>query len=82
MALADGLREYMARDWAAVRDSKERYWAEDLSAADRIRLAESLRLSVLAATPGWPSEESRVDDLDAHVQLAVRIRRAGTARPR
>jgi hypothetical protein len=82
VALADGLREYMARDWAAVRESKERYWSESLSAADRIRLAESLRLSVLAATPSWPSEENRVNDLDAHVQLAGRIRRAGTARPR
>ena len=82
VALADGLREYMARDWAAVRESKERYWSEHLSAADRIRLAESLRLSVLAATPEWPSEENRIDDLDAHVHLAGRIRRAGTARPR
>ena len=82
MALADGLREYMARDWAAVRESKERYWSEDLSAADRIRLAESLRLSVLSASPGWPSAENRIDDLDAHVQLAGRLRRAGTARPR
>ncbi|MCL4809497.1 MAG: hypothetical protein KJ062_17170 [Thermoanaerobaculia bacterium] len=82
MALADGLREYMTRDWAAVRESKECYWSEELSAADRIRLAESLRLSVLAATPAWPSEEDRVDDLDAHEHLAGKIRRAGTARPR
>lgn len=82
MALADGLREYLARDWAAVRESKERYWSEELSAADRIRLADSLRLAVLVATPDWPSEEDRVDDLDAHEQLAGRIRRAGTARPR
>jgi hypothetical protein len=82
MALADGLREYMARDWAAVRDSKERYWPDELSAADRIRLAESLRLSVLAGTPGWPSDESRIDDLDAHVSLVSRIRRAGSPRPR
>ena len=80
MALADGLREYMARDWAAVRRSKERYWSEELSAADRIRLADSLRLAVLVATPDWPSEEDRIDDLDAHEQLAGRIRRAGTAR--
>ena len=82
MALVDGLREYVARDWEAVRESKERYWAEELSAADRIRLADSLRLSVLAAAPGWPSDEHRIDDLDAHVQLAGKIRRAGNAGPR
>lgn len=82
MALADGLREYMARDWAAVRESKERYWSEELMAADRIRLAESLRLSILATSPGWPSDESRVADLDAHVALVTRIRSVGTARPR
>ena len=82
VALTDGLREYMARDWAAVRESKERYWSEDLSAADRLRLAESLRLSVLAATPEWPSEENRIDDLDAHVHLSGKIRRAGTTRSR
>ena len=82
MALTDGLREYMARDWAAVRESKERYWSKDLSAADRIRLAESLRLSVLAASPEWPSEEDRIDDLDAHEHLAGRIRRAGHLRSR
>ena len=82
MALTDGLREYLARDWAAVRESKERFWAEELSAADRIRLADSLRLSVLAASPGWPSDENRIDDLDAHVRLAGRIRRAGNTSPR
>lgn len=82
MALTDGLREYMARDWAAMRESKERYWSEDLSAADRIRLAESLRLLVLSASPEWPSEEDRIGDLDAHVNLAGRIRRAGNPRSR
>jgi hypothetical protein len=82
LALADGLREYMARDWAAVRESKERYWSEELSAADRIRLADSLRLAVLVSTPDWPSEEDRIDDLHAHEHLTGRIRRAGPARPR
>jgi hypothetical protein len=42
VALADGLREYMARDWAATRRSKEAALAERL---DRLGPAESLRMA-------------------------------------
>lgn len=81
VSLADGLREYLARDWEAVRESKERYWSEELSAAERIRLAESLRPSAIATSRGWPSDADRDEDLESHVRLARALRRAGPAGP-
>ena len=82
MGVADGLGSFLARDWAAVRAAKERYWDEELTAADRVRLAEELRLSVLARVPAWPAEGDRLDDLAAHVRLAARLRDADPPRAR
>ena len=80
-----GIRELVARDWAAARRNKERYWGERiarLGALEGFRVAEELRRQMLERHPGWPDAETREADLAFHVTLAERYRRAGAARRR
>jgi hypothetical protein len=77
------IRGYVSRDWAAVRDSKDAYWAQRiarLGAAEGLRIAEELRRQVLLQNTVWPSEKDRRQDLEAHVRLAELLRRAGHTR--
>lgn len=63
----------MARDWAAVRDAKDAYWAERierLGPAEGFRIAEELRLQAKLLNPIWPSEDDRHKDFLAHLRLA------------
>jgi hypothetical protein len=74
-----GIREFVARDWAAVRDSKDAYWAARiarLGPLEAFRVAEELRQQARFETRSWPDEDSRRADLGAHVRLAERFRRA------
>jgi hypothetical protein len=78
-----GIREFVARDWKAVRDSKDRYWSERiarLGAAEGFRIAEELRRQAREHHPGWPSDEHRTADLRCHIRLADLLRRADAAR--
>jgi hypothetical protein len=78
-----GIREFMARDWGAVRASKDRYWADRigrLGAIEALRIAEELRQQAALQDPAWPDDRSRHDDLQSHIHLAERLRRAGAAR--
>ncbi|MGE0592125.1 MAG: hypothetical protein AB7G23_12260 [Vicinamibacterales bacterium] len=78
-----GIREFVARDWGAARESKERYWGERigrLGALEGLRVAEALRHQMLQRAPGWPDAETREADLRFHVSLAERFRRAGAIR--
>ena len=78
-----GIREYVARDWAAVRDNKDAYWAARiarLGPGEAFRVAEELRQQARVSTPLWPDDASRRDDLSAHVRLAELFRRANPAR--
>jgi hypothetical protein len=70
--IARGIRDYVDRDWAAVRDAKDAYWAERierLGPAEGFRIAEELRLQARLVNPEWPSEEDRRQDLLAHARL-------------
>lgn len=76
--IARDIRAYMARDWAAVRDAKDAYWAERierLGPAEGLRIAEELRLQALLLNPGWPSEEDRREDFLAHRRLRTLLDR-------
>lgn len=78
-----GIRSYMDRDWAAVRASKDAYWAERidrLGAIEGLRIAEQLRLQVLRRDPEWPSADQRREDLAHHVHFAEKLRRADRSR--
>lgn len=78
-----GIRQFLSRDWAAVRASKEAYWGERiarLGPAEGFRIADELRRQMLAQDPAWPDEPSRHADLMAHVRLAALLRHAPSAR--
>ena len=79
MAITRGIREFMSRDWPAVRAAKDRYWGErvrHLGAPEALRIADELRRQVLQQIPGWPGAEHREADLQAHVRLSELLRRA------
>ena len=80
-----GIREFVARDWAAARAAKDRYWAERIArpgATEGLRIADELRRQVLLQDPEWPAAADRRQDLAAHVALAERLRRVhATRRP-
>lgn len=77
--IARGIREFVSRDWDAVRDNKITYWGERiarLGPLEAMRIAEELRRHVLAHDPSWPDAESRRGDLDSHVRFNERLQRA------
>ena len=78
-----GIREFVARDWEAARESKEIYWGERigrLGALEGFRIADELRRQMIRRDPGWPDAETRQTDLRFHAHMAERFRRADTAR--
>lgn len=78
-----GIREFVSRDWGAAREAKDAYWGERvarLGALEGLRIAEELRRQALVQQPGWPHADDRRRDVLAHVRLAERLRRAGSAR--
>jgi hypothetical protein len=80
-----GIREFVGRDWAAVRANKEGYWRlriARLGPAEGLRVAEELRQQVLLRDPGWPDAEARRADVMFHADLTERFRRADAARRR
>ena len=79
MALADGLREYMARDWEAVRESKEAALAERLDRlgpAESLRMADELRRFARSVGSDPAATDFRAADLEAHRRLSALLRRA------
>jgi hypothetical protein len=78
-----GIRELVARDWAAVRDSKDRYWAERierLGPLEGLRVADELRRQVMLQDAGWPDPALRREDLQSHVRLVRLLRLVDTPR--
>jgi len=79
------LRNYVARDWAAVRASKDAFWARRiarLGPVEGLRIADELRRQVLLQKPGWPDAEQRREDLQSHVRLSELLQRGSRARRR
>ena len=78
-----GIHEFIRRDWAAARESKDRYWRERvtrLGSAEGLRIGDELRLQAQAQRPGWPHPDDRARDIESHVRLAALVRRAESAR--
>ena len=68
---------YLDRDWALVRDQKDRYWAErkrSLTPEEAFAIAEGLRQHVLTLRPDWPDEKARRDDLAVHEHVSECLR--------
>ena len=78
-----GIREFMSRDWRAVRESKDAYWGERIARLGPIegfRIAGELHRQAILADPAWPDESLRRQDLLAHIRLARLLRRAAPTR--
>ena len=81
--LTRDIREYVSRDWEAVRDAKDAYWAERvgrLGPLEALRIADELRRQTLLQHPDWPDAASRRDDLSHHTRMTALLARADAAR--
>lgn len=70
---------YARRDWAALGQLKRDSWLRRQRArspAQRLAAGDALRAHVRRVRPDWPSAGSRRSDLEHHVGLAARMRRA------
>lgn len=78
-----GIRDFMARDWAATRRLKDAYWADRidrLGAGEGLRIAGELWRQMRLQDPTWPNAESRLADIASHVRLGALLRRVDAAR--
>jgi hypothetical protein len=78
-----GIREFVGRDWQAVRASKDAYWGERIrrrGPAEGWRIADELRHQARLQHPDWPTAADRDEDLRAHLHLASILSRAGSTR--
>ena len=76
-----GIREFMARDWDAVRSAEDIYWADRvmrLGAVEGFRIADELRRQMRAQEATWPDADARQRDLLAHVRLRELLARASS----
>ena len=83
--IARGIREFMARDWAAARLAKDDYWSSriaQLGPAEGMRVAEDLRRHMRKLHPAWPTSADRDKDFQAHLRLSGLLRRAESVRRR
>ena len=67
------IRAFVERDRTRVTDAKTSYWVErkrTLGPAEGIRIANELRMQVLALHPEWPSVQEQADDLATHERVA------------
>ena len=83
--IARGIREYVSRDWEAVRENKDAYWGERilrLGPSEGFRIAEELRRQVLSHDPTWPDAARLEEDLQSHLRVAQLLRRASPTRRR
>lgn len=72
------IRAYAERDWNAVRDLKERYWAEakkDLTPEQALAIGDDLRRHVQTLRPDWPDAEQHRADLAVHAHVSTLLRR-------
>jgi hypothetical protein len=78
-----GIREFVGRDWTAVRENKDVYWAariKRLGPVEGLRIADELRRQMLLLNPAWPDTRLREEDVLAHARLARLFQRASPTR--
>lgn len=78
-----GIREFVDRDWNAVREAKDAYWAARigrLGPLEGLRIADELRRQALLRDPSWPDAGERQADLASHIRVAGLLRRVDRAR--
>ena len=83
MVITRGIREFVARDWRAVREAKDAYWAERIARLgpfEGLRIGDELWRQARAHDSSWPGPADRDPDLSAHVRMAELLARAGSTR--
>ncbi len=78
-----GIREFVSRDWLAVREAKDAYWGERISRlgpVEGLRIGDELRRQALLQNPAWPSAADRRQDVQSHARLSKLFQRADSAR--
>lgn len=78
-----GIREFVGRDWNAVRENKDAYWAariDRLGPIEGLRIADELRRQMLLQDPEWPDAQLREEDRLAHARLTGLLQRASPTR--
>lgn len=74
----EALRAFRDRDWAAVREAKERFWAEDhrrRGPLAGLAIGSALWDQIRTIDPTWPDAQQRAEDLAHHLDLAEKLRR-------
>jgi hypothetical protein len=72
------IRAYVERNWNAVRDLKDRYWAEAkraLTPDEALAVGDQLRQHVRTLRPDWPDAGQRRADLAVHARVSALLRR-------
>ncbi len=78
----EAIRRFARRDWAALRTAKQDYWIERLRAKGPgalLEVVESLRQSLRAVRPDWPTPAERELDLAHHLRLKRQLDAARNA---
>jgi hypothetical protein len=74
------IRAYVGRDWQAVRDAKHAYWQARLATEGpeaALAANDQLRTFCQGLNPGWPGDQEREADLEAHRRVSAALRRVG-----
>jgi hypothetical protein len=80
---ASDIRAYCQRDWALLRESKDRYWAErkrGLPPEAALAVGDALRGHAQSLRPEWPDAAQREADLLVHARVSESLRRVHSAR--
>ena len=71
------IRAFARRDWAALDESKARFWAarkRAMTAGDALELGDALRRHAQRLRPDWPDPTERAADLTLHARVAEALR--------
>ena len=83
LVITRAIREFIGRDWAALRANKDAYWAERIrrrGAVEGLRAADELRRQMRLHDPGWPGVALRRADLLEYATLSELLERASPSR--
>ena len=82
---ADEIRTFAWRDWAAVAETKARYWVERkraMTPEEALAVAEVLRQHARTLRPDWPDSRERDEDFAVHLRVSEALRAVGIGRSR
>lgn len=72
----EDLLAFARKDWAALAEVKRAHRREHRDPLASFQIVDGLRAQVHAMRPDFPSARDREADLEAHIVLADRLRRA------